>query len=146
MLCMTAEKGGSRMKKLTIIVMLSVALFSCKTAEEALRESGKQPLSANAIRSALSNNTIHAYTPSGADYTIYFRANGTLHIKSPRVDDNGKWSTEGNDKYCVKYDVGRGGQKYCYRIYELGSEYAFYTEEGTERHRFTILKGNPDKL
>lgn len=134
------------MKKLIIATMLSLALASCKTAEESLKESGNKPLSSTQIQKLLANSTISGTTSRGFDYAVYYKSDGTMRLKSRKYDETGKWRAVAPDKYCRVFPSLNNGQEICRHWYKTGKSYRSVKMDGTHSSDFKVVPGNPRKL
>lgn len=134
------------MKRALAVFSMIFVLVSCKTAEEALRESGHKPLSATEVKSLISGNTLIGETDKGFDYIAYYRPDGTAHLKSKKFDEKGKWRVDQADGYCSQWTSINDGKEQCRRIYKVSSGYQFIRPDGSDSSTFTIEKGNTKNL
>lgn len=134
------------MKKVIVAAMLSMALASCETAEQELSEAGNKPLSATQIEKLLVGNTVEGTSVRGFDYAVYYRNNGTMHLKSRRYDLEGKWEAVAPNKYCRSWPNVDNGQQDCRRWYKTGEGYRSVKPDGSHSSDFKVVPGNPRKL
>lgn len=134
------------MKPMLAIPVLLLALASCKTAEESLKEAGNKPLTSVELRSLLSGNTLLGTNDRGFDYVTYYRPDGTSHLKSKKFDEQGKWRIDPANGYCTQWPFMNDGKEQCRSIYKVGDRYQMIRPDGSDSSTFTIAKGNPNKL
>ncbi len=134
------------MRKLALMLMLSGTLIACQTTEQALKESGKTPLSAAQIEQALAGNTVTGTSSSGHDFTGFYGKDGKVRILVGSREDKGTWRVTKSNTICTKYSWIRGGSDSCRRWYKVGEEFQSVQLDGSSSSKFKIIQGNPQKL
>lgn len=135
------------------LAILSAALLSaCATN---LDTKGYQPMSAAAIKQAMSGNTL--YTTGFSHQTHwqwagYYRPDGTAHglawWHGGQQDGKGTWEVTSNGRMCEDWNNNwNHGKHACFRYFRKGDVIiSKAATEGVESHKLTLEKGNPYKL
>lgn len=108
----------------------------------------RQPISAEALRAALTGNTFDAFVthPRGSGTAIvHYGADGVVKARVSfwAGPDEGTWDIEGGDKICVKYRVDRNGTRNCNVVRRLSGDQMTYSSPEGATVDGTLLKGNP---
>lgn len=103
-----------------------------------------EPMSADSVRSLLTNNTIHCKNfNKNKEFTTYFRDDGSA-TKLTREGEtiSGKWRVNDAGEHCL--DWGEG--ECCNPVFDNGNGTYMKTDEGKPKTEFTVTTGNPEKL
>lgn len=126
------------MRGVILTLALCLALAGCKTTEEALKETGKKPLTSAQIKGLLSGKTTVGTNTKGRSYEVMRAADGKMDLTAGSFSDKGKWWVEGPNLYCSQWNKLRNGEKGCRRVYDIGEKYQFISLDGSEGAVFTI--------
>ena len=102
------------------------------------------PMSADAIKSLLTNNTINCKNlQKNHVSSVYFRDDGTatrLNHEGEKIPGN--WHVTDNGQHCVDW----GEHERCNSVVDLGTGTYQKIEEDKPRAEFTVSEGNPMSL
>jgi hypothetical protein len=137
--------GNIQMKKFAFAAVLSVlALTGCKTAEQALMESGAKQLNAAEITSNLGDKTMNVTLADGIKAVSYFNPNGKAYAKNRNGSSDGTWKVNAQDQLCINWE--KWGAK-CVKVYASGAEFKEVDGAGNLYLTVnTIRPGNPEKF
>jgi hypothetical protein len=90
-------------------------------------------LSAAAVRDVIAGNT-GTGTMSGSHitYSMYLAPDGTALAQLPTGIDQGTWHLTDDGQWCAKWQLFRGGNEYCQRVYQQGDTYKFVNSNSEE--------------
>ena len=126
------------MKWVVVACIPFLVLIGCKTTEEALMETGKNPLTSTQIKKVFSGNTVAGTAnASGHAYQIKFDTDGSATLSSGSFTDSGKWWVE-NNAICLQWAIIKNGAKHCLQIYALGDKYESINSDGYANATFTV--------
>ena len=142
------KRREASMRNLAVAAVLLIALASCKTTEQELKESGFKPLSAASIEKMLADNTIEGTSAQGRPFIAYYKSDGTIHLKSLTRNKSfkGTWRVVAPDKYCRTYPARGDGQEECRRWYKTRDGYRLVKSDGSHSSDVKVLTGNPRQL
>lgn len=127
------------MPRFAIVISICLALFACKTTEEALKESGKKPLTVAQIKELYAGKSFKGTSSNGRSFQTSYKADGQATLSAGSFSDRGKWWTEGGNLYCSQWTNLRNGEKGCRRVYDLGNgKYQAVNLDGSESSTFTV--------
>ena len=132
------------MKWVVVACIPFLVLIGCKTTEEALKESGQKPLTADQIEQAMAGNTLMG--TGSSNFTSYLRKDGTLRIVVNGREDKGTWHVKKPNEMCTKYTWIRRGHENCRRYYMTDGGYQSVQLDGSASSTFKVVTGNPKKL
>lgn len=104
------------------------------------------------LKALLAGNTLDSVTAlkrfEGKPFRLYLNGDGRLTIVTfEGKRDTGTWEVLEDGKYCSQYVETRKGMRKCFLVYPAGDgEFEMRTLEGELSSRFSVRKGNPDKL
>lgn len=103
-----------------------------------------EPMSADAIKSLLTNNTIHCKNLlKNHASRVFFRDDGSatrLNHEGEKIPGN--WRVTDAGLHCVDW----GEQERCIPVIDLGNGSYQKIENDKPRAEFTVIEGNPDSL
>ena len=102
------------------------------------------PMSAAAIKSLLTNNTIHCKNfQKNHESRVYFRDDGTAtRLNHEGEKTPGNWRVTDDGLHCVDW----GEEERCIPVIDLGNGSYQKIEKDKPRAEFTVIEGNPDSL
>jgi putative hemolysin len=115
-----------------------LALGACATQPAPLGpaipdEPAGPALSAPDVQALVVGNTgTGTMSGSNATYAMYVMPGGRAELKRPTGIEDGNWQITPDGKFCVKWELFRGGEDYCQRIYKDGPIYKFRNENSVE--------------
>lgn len=138
------------MRKIVLVLLAGIALAGCKTAEQALIEAGKKPITAAEVTALRSDNTISVQTASGYTGAGFWKADGSISYKadsSSSFDSKGTYEIKADGQTCVKWENPRMTGR-CVKTYaKEGGKYVEIELDGSEGITITkVEKGNPRGL
>jgi hypothetical protein len=93
--------------------------------------------SGDAIKAAISDNTVQGSMLSSGAYTEFYAADGTIKGK----DYTAKWTVEG-DAMCFTYE---GAAPDCWQV-KIAGEAVTWVKDGVDGGTGTIVAGNPNNF
>jgi hypothetical protein len=93
--------------------------------------------SGDAIKAAISDNTVQGNMLSAGAYTEFYAADGTIKGK----DYTAKWTIEG-DAMCFTYE---GAAPDCWQV-KIAGEAVTWVKDGVDGGTGTIVAGNPNNF
>ncbi len=113
-------------------MLTRICLFCLLAATPALSETNA---TGDAIRAAISGNTVQGNMTTSGAYTEFYAADGAIKGK----DYAGSWTVEG-DKMCFKYGEDPAT---CWNV-TIAGEAVTWINDGKEEGTGTIVAGNPN--
>jgi len=103
-----------------------------------------EPMSADAVMSLLTNNTINCRNlQKNHESSVYFRDDGTATRLNPEGEKiQGNWRVTENGQHCVNW----GEEERCNSVVDQGGGSYQKIEEGKPRAEFTVTEGNLKSL
>lgn len=105
-----------------------------------------EPMSADAVKSLLTNNTMYCRNIQKDSESInYYRDDGTVtKLTSKGEIIQGNWRVADDGWHCQ--DWGNDDGECCHPVFDEG--YGIYqkTEEDNPKAKFTVTEGNPENL
>jgi len=143
-----------KMKTGVTIAVLTLAIAGCTSAQEKMADAGKEPLSAEEVRNALSDATERGTNSEGTNYVVYRGPDGEIRGKAwgswGTSTDTGTWSVEPDGTFCTQYNEWRDGIRRCWKIYEDGDTYVLAgvtaAAQDDEIRKDQLSDGNPENL
>jgi hypothetical protein len=102
-----------------ICAVVVIGLSGCKTAEQALLESGVKPMHEAQMREEFIGNTLYGETESGRRWIEYLDPNGTARTKwvANGATQKGTWSMK-DFRSCFSYEGNNAGIPLCFTTYK----------------------------
>jgi hypothetical protein len=76
------------------------------------------------------------------DADLILHLNGRVSAQNTNDEKNdGIWSVDEQDRFCLKFKRWGGGDKLCYEVYKLDNEYIFF-QKNSKRYTVTITENN----
>lgn len=113
-------------------MLIRLSILTVLAATPAFAET---PLAGDAIRTAISGNTVQGSMSDGAAYTEFYAADGVIK----GADYSGAWTIEG-DKMCFAYGTDPAT---CYAVVLAGDQVTWLGEAGPAGTG-TLVAGNPN--
>lgn len=90
-------------------------------------------LSAVEIRDGLSGRTgTGPISGSKIQFSMYLAPDGTAQAKRPTGVESGSWTVTDSGLLCMRWQVYRGGEEYCQRVYRDGGVYTLVSPSSIE--------------
>ena len=126
------------MKWVVVACIPFLVLIGCKTTEEALKETGKKPLTSAQLEKLYSGKTVvGTNSTTGRGYQTKYNTDGSAILSSGSFTDSGKWWVE-NNAICLQWAIIKNGAKHCLQIYALGDKYESINSDGYANSTFTV--------
>lgn len=132
-----------------IILLSTLLLAACQTAEMKIQEAGQTPVQGEELRLFYADKTHYGNWPE-KDWAEYTSADGIAVFKGRGRIVQGKWYIEGEEVICFTYPNWKNGKPNCYAIYldEAKKGYKGYSRGARPGiHMMTathIVDGNPE--
>jgi dienelactone hydrolase len=136
----------SSLSRLWIVIVLPLLLASCAlNTVSKLTADGIKPLDIESLRSRMLGNTTYFTDPTGRDYPLYVRTDGTFTVRLTTRNHVGKWNADGT-QICM--DGMLGGKTTCLQIYPVSSGYigCLDSHNGNCMVKVRFANGNPENL
>jgi hypothetical protein len=115
----------------------------------------RQPLTADALRTEVSGNTLSADAvtifPALFDrqYTLFVATDGVLYGRSTEPDgsvsdDAGRWHIMPDGQFCRTWHVWGGRRERCFAVYREGETFAFSQQDRFAEGVYRRVPGNPE--
>jgi dienelactone hydrolase len=136
----------SSLSKLSIAIVLPLLLSSCAlNTVSKLSADGIKPLEVETLRSKMAGNTTYFTDPTGRDYPLFVRTDGTFTIRLSTRNHVGTWRADGSE---VCMDGMLGGKNTCLQIYPVSGGYigCLDSHHGKCMVKVRFANGNPENL
>lgn len=114
------------------------ALGACAVQPEPLGpaipdEPAGPALSAQDVQALVVGNTgTGTMSGSNATFAMYVMPGGRAELRRPTGIEAGNWQITPDGKFCAKWELFRGGEEYCQRVYRNGPVYKFHNLNSVE--------------
>ena len=107
-----------------------------------------EPMTAAAVKEAMTGNTAVAPRRSGDGFYYLFRgADGYQAMESDNGFSNeGKWHVTEDGQVCSVWEKMCGGEERCVTYYSLGDDRYKFVRPDCSGGEFKVVKGNPKDL
>jgi hypothetical protein len=108
--------------------------------------SAAEPMSADAVKRLLTNNTTNCRNlEKNREFINYYRDDGAV-VKLTSVGEKqlGKWRVADNGQHCVDWGGEEG--ECCFPVIDLGNGTYQKMEGDRPKSEFTVTEGNPENL
>jgi hypothetical protein len=133
----------------------AVRPFPCAAGAAQTLLPTRQPLTADALRTEVSGNTLSADVMTifpglfDRQYTLFVAADGVLYGKSTGPDgsvsdDAGRWHIMPDGQFCRTWHVWDGQRERCFAVYREGETFAFSQQDRFTEGVYRRVPGNPE--
>jgi len=115
-----------------------LALGACATQPAPLGpsipdEPAGPAMSATDVQALVVGNTgTGTMSGSNATFAMYVLPGGKAELRRPTGIEAGNWQITPDGKFCAKWELFRGGEEYCQRVYRNGPVYKFHNLNSVE--------------